>query len=91
MRIGIIGRGPSSDELSSALSSHSAYVYCGHGGGSKFVAFSSLLSFDRVTAAVLLFGCSSIGFRGERAESLLWDCLNIPAAYLIADWYSIRL
>ncbi|ESO05402.1 hypothetical protein HELRODRAFT_191468 [Helobdella robusta] len=55
---GVIGKPPTSDQLSTNLSTKDLFIYSGHGTGSKYLSGGSLQLLN-CRSAVLLMGCSS--------------------------------
>uniref|UniRef100_A0A8D8QZJ6 separase n=1 Tax=Cacopsylla melanoneura TaxID=428564 RepID=A0A8D8QZJ6_9HEMI len=55
----IIGRAPSSSEFSDGLSSHSVFIYAGHGNGTLYLS-SDNIGRNRIRAVTFLFGCRSV-------------------------------
>ncbi|XP_063043799.1 separin [Engraulis encrasicolus] len=57
---GVCGSAPTPEQLQEAVATKDLYIYVGHGAGSRFLDAGRLLK-GRVSAAALLFGCSSAG------------------------------
>ncbi|XP_066926093.1 separin-like [Clytia hemisphaerica] len=55
---GIVGRAPTSDEFSKALTQHDLFVYCGHGSGQEYLGWDAMQRLHCKSVA-LLMGCSS--------------------------------
>jgi hypothetical protein len=60
---GIVGKPPTADDYTAALTKHDTVVYCGHGAGEQFFKGSQLRDVP-CTATMLLMGCSSGRLRG---------------------------
>ena len=80
---GKAGEAPSASELAAALSSRSAFVYLGHGGGDQYLPPSRLRALDRC-ASSLLMGCSSGRLRCAAAAAGHYDPSGPVLAYLLA-------
>ena len=60
---GIVGKPPTADDYTAALTKRDTVVYCGHGAGEQFFKGSQLRDVP-CTATMLLMGCSSGKLRG---------------------------
>ncbi|XP_054751240.2 separin-like [Lytechinus pictus] len=77
---GVVGRGPSKPEYTSALTDHDLFVFCGHGTGRQFLTGDDI---QRLTckAATLLIGCSS----GKLQVNGCLDASGMALNYLLAE------
>ena len=55
---GIAGQGPEPGQLSKVLGEKDAYIYAGHGDGSKYISHSEIEKL-KIRTVPLLLGCSS--------------------------------
>ncbi|KAI9509013.1 peptidase family C50-domain-containing protein [Russula earlei] len=76
---GIIGRAPSEQEFSHALSKNELVIYFGHGGGEQYIRSHKLRHLPRC-AATMLWGCSS-GLLRDMGE---FDRVGTPHNYMLA-------
>ena len=77
---GIVGKAPEKQEIKTALQGKDAFVYCGHGSGSKYLSIDEIEKL-RVRAVPVLLGCSSGQLR-RLGRSV--DPLGAAQSYLIA-------
>ena len=77
---GIVGKAPEKQEMKTALEGKDAFVYCGHGSGSKYLSIDEIEKL-RVRAVPVLLGCSSGQLR-RLGRSV--DPLGAAHSYLIA-------
>ncbi|KAI0266095.1 peptidase family C50-domain-containing protein [Gloeopeniophorella convolvens] len=76
---GIIGRAPSEQEFTSALTSHELLIYFGHGGGEQYIRSHKIRQLPRC-AATMLWGCSS----GLLRDMGMFDRIGTPYNYALA-------
>jgi len=76
---GIIGRTPSEQEFSNALSKNELVIYFGHGGGEQYIRSHKIRHLPRC-AATMLWGCSS-GLLRDMGE---FDRIGTPYNYMLA-------
>ena len=72
-----IRRTPTEEELSLQLSSHSIYLYFGHGSGGQYIRSRTIRKLDKCAVA-LLMGCSS----GMLTEAGEFESYGTPFNYL---------
>ena len=77
---GIAGEEPSKDQLEAALQGKDAFMYCGHGSGSKYLSGDEVQRL-RVRAVPCLMGCSS-GQLTRLGRTV--DPLGTAQSYLLA-------
>lgn len=77
---GVVGQEPAPQQLANALSSKDAFMYCGHGSGTKYLSGDDLEKLT-VRAVPMLMGCSS-GQLTRLGRSL--DPLGTAQSYLVA-------
>ena len=77
---GVVGKAPEKQEMKTALEGKDAFVYCGHGSGSKYLSIDEIEKL-RVRAVPVLLGCSSGQLR-RLGRSV--DPLGAAHSYLIA-------
>lgn len=78
---GVAGREPSKDQLERVLQAKDAYMFCGHGSGSKWLSGDEVEKL-RVRAVPMLMGCSS-GQLARHGRSL--DPMGTVQSYLLAS------
>ena len=78
---GVAGREPSKDQLERVLQAKDAYMFCGHGSGSKWLSGDEVEKL-RVRAVPMLMGCSS-GQLTRYGRSL--DPMGTVQSYLLAS------
>ena len=55
---GVVGKAPTSEQFSNAISQNDLFIYCGHGSGQEYLGWSSVNRLQS-HAVALLMGCSS--------------------------------
>jgi separase len=72
---GLVQIAPDSDMMESAIQQHDLFVYCGHGSGTEFFDYQTLLERGKpCRAMMLLMGCSS----GELLDDGDMDPFGVP-------------
>ncbi|KAM0746055.1 hypothetical protein T439DRAFT_384325 [Meredithblackwellia eburnea MCA 4105] len=76
---GLVGRGPSDEEVKAALSSKELFLFFGHGGAEQYVRSQTIRNLARC-AVTMLWGCSS-GLLKDQGD---YDPVGTPYHYMIA-------
>ncbi|XP_041837386.1 separin isoform X2 [Melanotaenia boesemani] len=88
---GVCGVAPDLGQLQEAVATKDLYIYVGHGAGARFLDSQSVLK-QQMTAASLLFGCSSaaLAVRGnQEGQGIVLNYLTAGCPFILGNLWDV--